>query len=57
MSYRLPDVLIEERQTLVLVVSLMLVAVCAFGACHARQLAERGQEVREGSRWEPHLEP
>ena len=56
MSYRLPDVLIQERQTPVLVISLMLVAVCAFGACRARQMAEQGPEVREASRCESCLE-
>jgi hypothetical protein len=57
MSYRLPDVLIEERPTPVLVISLMLVAVCALGTFRARQLAAQGPEVREASRWEAPVEP
>lgn len=49
MSDRLPDVLVKERQMPVLVVSFMLVVVCAFGACRARHLAQQRQEVRDVS--------
>jgi hypothetical protein len=57
MGYRLPDVLIKDRQTPGLVISLILVAVCAFGVCRARQLTEEGHGAPRDGCCEPHPEP
>jgi hypothetical protein len=43
MSYRLPDVLIKERNGAGLMISLVFVAICAAGVCRALQLVQEGQ--------------
>jgi hypothetical protein len=56
MAYRLPDVLIRDRRTSGLLISLVFVAVCAFGTCRARQL-QRAVEGHGVDRCEHRSEP
>lgn len=57
MGYRLPDVLIKDRRTSGLVISLVFVAICSFGVCRARQLMDEGYGAPGLGCCEPRPEP